>query len=168
MKTSGLGVVINRPVQEVLKLMTMFVVLLIITSCATFSTRYYQDINGIAIDGYDPVAYFEEGAPKQGSPDYVHIWEGAAWRFESQENLDVFAADPASYSPEFGGYCAWAVSQNDLAEVDPQYWAIVEGKLYLNKDLEAHEKWRASQSESIALGNQYWPELSASLSTSSR
>ena len=155
-------------VQEVFKLITMFMVLLIITSCQTFSTRYYQDSNGIAIHGYDPVAYFEEGAPTQGSPDFVHIWEGATWRFAFQENLDVFAADPASYTPAFGGYCAWAVSQNDLAEVDPEYWSIVDGKLYLNKDREAHENWLASQQESIALGNQYWPELSAGLSSSSQ
>ena len=119
----------------------------------------------VAIHGYDPVAYFEQGAPKQGSSDFVHTWGGATWRFASQENLGVFAADPTGFAPQFGGYCAWAVAQNSLAEVDPEYWAVVDGKLYLNKNLEAHEKWREAQSESIATANQNWPELSAGLNT---
>ena len=149
----------------ILPIAAVLLVLSTIAGCASFSTLHYQDRAGVAIHGYDPVAYFEQGAPKQGSSDFVHTWGGATWRFTSKENLDVFAADPTGFAPQFGGYCAWAVAQNSLAEVDPEYWAVVDGKLYLNKNLESHGKWRKAQSESIAAANQNWPELSAGLDT---
>ena len=89
-------------------------------------------LGGVAIDGTDPVAYFTDGRPAQGSSDFEHEWMGATWRFVSAAHRDLFAADPAKYAPQYGGYCAWAVSQGYTAKIDPAAWKIVDGKLYLN------------------------------------
>ena len=93
-----------------------------------------KDGNGVAIRGYDTVAYFAGNGPVKGSEQFTHQWMGATWRFASSENRDRFAAAPESFAPQFGGYCAWAVSNNYTAPIDPAAWKIVDGKLYLNYD----------------------------------
>jgi hypothetical protein len=85
--------------------------------------------------------------------------EGATWRFASAENLARFRSDPARYAPQFGGYCAWAVSQHYLAPGDPDYWRIVDGKLYLNANARAKELWEADQADAIARGHANWPAV---------
>ncbi|MEM6355700.1 MAG: YHS domain-containing (seleno)protein, partial [Pseudomonadota bacterium] len=82
----------------------------------------YQSFLGTAIDGTDPVAYFTEGKPVEGSSDFTHEWNGATWRFSSAENRDLFAGDPEKYAPQYGGYCAWAVAQGYTASTDPEAW----------------------------------------------
>lgn len=98
---------------------------------AQSTPKFYAE-DGIAIDGTDPVAYFTEGAPVAGDPAITHDWMGATWRFASAANNDAFVADPESYAPQFGGYCAWAVSEGYTASTTPEAWSIVDGKLYLN------------------------------------
>ena len=66
---------------------------------------------GSAIEGYDPVAYFEEGRPVEGDSDYAYEWMGATWYFASARNRDLFAADPEKYAPQYGGYCAQSHSR---------------------------------------------------------
>src|SRR5512135_2769630 len=87
---------------------------------------------GVAIRGYDPVAYFTESKPVEGSKQFTFEWQGATWRFASAANRDLFAKTPEKYAPQYGGYCAYAVSQGHTATIDPQRWRIVDGKLYLN------------------------------------
>jgi len=96
------------------------------------NTGYF---GGIAIMGYDPVAYFTKGRAMKGSEKFVHTWLGAPWHFANAEHRDLFAADPVKYAPQFGGYCAdgTAYDQN-TANVDPEAWRIIDGKLYLNYD----------------------------------
>jgi YHS domain-containing protein len=94
-----------------------------------------------AIEGVDPVAYFAEGRPIKGARAFEHVWMGATWRFASQANRDAFAADPARFAPQYGGYCAWAVSQGYTATIDPEAWRIVDGKLYLNYSKGVQAKW---------------------------
>ena len=111
-------------------------------SCLSGTVQAAQDpiytgtLSDLAVSGYDPVAYFTDGKPVEGSSDYSFAWNGAVWRFASQANLDEFKADPAQVRAQFGGYCAWAVSQGYTASADPEAWRIVDGKLYLNYDLE--------------------------------
>lgn len=114
---------------------------------------------GLAIKGYDPVAYFTDGKPVEGSADFTHEWEGAKWRFASAESRDAFAKEPARYAPQFGGFCAWAVSQGYTADVDPEAWKIVEGKLYLNYNKKVQENWEKDASGNIAKGETNWPAL---------
>lgn len=116
-------------------------------------------LSGEAIHGYDPVAYFTQGRPVEGKDEFKYQWQGAAWLFASKQDLDAFAANPAKYAPQFGGYCAWAVSQNDTADIDPNAWKIVNGKLYLNYDKDIQKKWELNQAANIAAGEKNWPSL---------
>jgi YHS domain-containing protein len=120
---------------------------------------YTGTFSNLAVSGYDPVAYFEAGEPVEGRSDYGHDWQGATWRFASQDHLDQFAADPARYAPQFGGYCAWAVSQGYTASADPQAWRIVDGKLYLNYNLDVQKTWEQDVPGNIAKGEANWPAV---------
>ncbi|MEM0943259.1 MAG: YHS domain-containing (seleno)protein [Pseudomonadota bacterium] len=119
----------------------------------------YQSFLGTAIDGTDPVAYFTEGRPVEGSSDYTHEWNGATWRFSSADNLAKFSADPAKYAPQYGGYCAWAVAQGYTASTDPNAWRIVDGKLYLNYNADVQTRWEADIPGHITSADGNWPEV---------
>jgi YHS domain-containing protein len=114
---------------------------------------------GIAIGGYDPVAYFTEGHPVAGSANFELRWNGATWRFASAGSRARFEANPAAYAPAFGGYCAWAISQNYIAPGDPLVWRIVNGRLYLNFNQRAKMLWEADLASAIARGNANWPAV---------
>ena len=105
------------------------------------SGLFGYDPSGVAIRGYDTVAYFTEGEPREGSEAFTSEWMGATWRFASQEHLDLFAADPERYAPQYGGYCAYGVVQDGLVKIEPENWTIVDGKLYLNYNDDIQEKW---------------------------
>ena len=113
--------------------------------------------NDIAIRGADPVAYFTEGNYVAGSADYIYEWGGAVWQFASAENRDLFASSPGQYAPQYGGFCAWAVSQGYTAPVDPTAWEIVDGKLYLNFDARIQRRWQQDIPGNIARADQNWP-----------
>jgi YHS domain-containing protein len=115
----------------------------------------------LIIRGYDPVAYFTTGKPVKGIEDFEYQWMNAMFRFSSKENLDLFKKDPEKYSPQYGGYCAYAVSQNYTASVDPEAWDIVNGKLYLNYSKSVQKKWREKRDEYIASADKNWPGLKA-------
>ena len=115
--------------------------------------------NGIAIKGTDPVAYFTESKPREGSSEYTHEWDGVTWQFSSAENRDLFTANPEKYAPQYGGYCAWAVSQGSLAPIDPNSWAIVDGKLYLNLNEKIQAKWQKDIPGFIAKADNNWPQV---------
>ena len=114
---------------------------------------------GLAAQGYDPVAFFTDGKPVKGSASHQLEWKGARWRFASAQSLAAFKSDPARYAPQFGGYCAWAVSQHYLAPGDPNFWKIVDGKLYLNANARAKQLWEADQAEAISRGHANWPTV---------
>ncbi len=97
--------------------------------------------SGIAIRGYDTVAYFTQGAPVEGSPSFTTDYEGATWQFSSQEHLDLFEAEPTKYAPQYGGYCAYGVAQDGLVKIEPEYWSILDGKLYLNFSDKVQRLW---------------------------
>ncbi len=115
----------------------------------------------LAVSGYDPVAYFEDGQPIQGKKDFTHAWKGATWRFATASHRDLFAADPESYAPQYGGYCAFAVSKGYTASTDPEAWTIVDGKLYLNYSKKVREQWMQDIPGNIAKADKNWPDLLA-------
>jgi len=115
--------------------------------------------NGLAIRGYDPVAYFTTGMPQPGQPEFSLSWRGATWRFASAENLQTFRGDPEHYAPRYGGYCAWAVSQGYTAPIDPTVWNVVDGRLYLNFDADVQARWQKDIPGNIASADRNWPEL---------
>ncbi|MFL6768389.1 MAG: YHS domain-containing (seleno)protein [Sphingomicrobium sp.] len=119
----------------------------------------YVAADGLAAGGYDVTAYFTQGKAVRGSTKYELMLRGATWRFASPENKARFQADPAAYAPQFGGYCAWAVSQGYIASGDPEQWKIVDGKLYLNFNARAKELWEADQADAIKRGHANWPAV---------
>lgn len=116
--------------------------------------------NGVAVRGTDVVAYFTQGRPVQGRPEFSYEWHGATWRFASAANRDRFAADPEHYAPAYGGFCAFAVSEGATAPIDPQAWRIVDGRLYLNYSPSVQRQWAQDIPGRIARGNANWPRLS--------
>ena len=120
---------------------------------------YTATFSDLALDGFDAVAYFVEGKPVEGLGDLVYDWNGAAWRFANQANLDAFKAAPQSYAPQYGGYCAWAVAQGYTASTDPQAWRIVDKKLYLNYSKGIQRRWETDVPGNIVRANANWPKV---------
>lgn len=123
-------------------------------------TKVFVD-DGFAIHGYDPVAYFTEGAPREGSDAHTVDWNGATWRFASAANREAFLAEPERYAPQYGGYCAWGIAtKKSLYSTQPDAWSIVDGKLYLNYNAGVREQWSKDVPRFITDGDAAWPELS--------
>lgn len=115
----------------------------------------------LKLKGYDPVAYFTAGRATKGLEEFEHQWMGAKFRFASQENFALFKKEPEKYAPQYGGYCAYAVSQGYTASVDPEAWDIVSGKLYLNYSKAVQKKWREKRDEYIISADKNWTALKA-------
>ena len=111
----------------------------------------------LALDGYDPVAYFKTGKPQKGNPAHAVRWVGADWHFASAENKAAFEASPQAFAPQYGGYCAWAVSEGYTAKGDPNTWRIVDNKLYLNYNVSVQKGWEKDIPGRVAKGDQNWP-----------
>ncbi len=118
----------------------------------------FQD-HGIAIRGYDPVAYFNQGKPLKGKKDFEYRYMGTTWRFVSAENRDAFTKDPDKYAPQYGGYCAFGMSHGYAAPIDPKAWSVVEGKLYLNYNLDVRKEWNKNVPGFITKANENWPKI---------
>jgi hypothetical protein len=88
-----------------------------------------------------------------------HGWQGTTWIFASAENRDRFQADPERYAPQYGGYCAYAVSKGHTASIDPKAWTIVDGKLYLNYSKGVKKKWEQDVPGNIVKADKNWPDL---------
>ena len=122
-------------------------------------TPISRNAAGLALKGYDPVAYFEVAKAMAGSPEFSHEIEGARFLFRSEVSKALFAANPTKYMPRFGGYCAWAVDHNYTAPADSKSWKMVEGKHYLNYNKAVQQKWIAEEGKLIPTGEANWPGL---------
>jgi YHS domain-containing protein len=119
----------------------------------------FYNSDGVAIEGTDPVAYFTEGKPVEGMADITYDYGGVTWRFASATNRDTFAAEPARYAPQYGGYCAWAVSQGYTASTVREAWHIEDGKLYLNYSKGVQGRWQEDIPGHISQADANWPGL---------
>ena len=128
-------------------------------SHAAKSSIYQGIVSGVAVGGYDPVAYFKVGKPVRGKKDITYKYKGATWRFSSAANLNAFKANPNKYAPKYGGYCAWAVSQGYTAKGDPNAWSIYKGKLYLNYNKSVRATWSKNKAGNVKKGNANWPSV---------
>jgi YHS domain-containing protein len=118
----------------------------------------YQS-GGVAIHGYDPVAYFRDQKPVKGKTEFEQVWMGAKWRFVSAENLEAFKANPEKYAPQYGGYCAYGMSAGYAAPTEPDAWSVIDGKLYLNYNKQVRQMWNKDIPGYIVKADRNWPQI---------
>jgi len=111
------------------------------------------------IGGYDVVSYFRDGRPLRGSWRNAVMWKGSTWQFASAEHRSLFEMNPKAYAPQYGGYCAYAVSRGYTASVEPEAWQIVDGKLYLCNSLSVRARWQNDIAGHIQRGDANWPHV---------
>ena len=112
-----------------------------------------------AIQSHDTVAYFTEGRPVKGKKKYTRKYKNADWLFSSEENMNMFVANPEKYAPQYGGYCAYAVAQGSAASIEPDQFTVYKGKLYLHCSQLINERWAANKDWFIAEADKHWPNL---------
>ncbi len=130
-----------------------------VLSAQAFAGALNLNSNGVAIQGYDPVAYFIENMPVKGSGVYAATHDGAIYWFSSSENLKTFKTDPMKYVPAYGGYCAYGVSQGVKVPIDPNSFKVVDGQLYLNITPKVQKIWEKDIPGYINKADQNWTSL---------
>lgn len=118
------------------------------------------DKDGVAIQGYDPVAFFTENKPVKGKPSISSKSGGATYHFASEENKKAFDAEPTKYIPQFGGYCAYGVSKGDLVKIEVDAFQVVNGRLLLQYDKKVREKFNKDQAGFLKKADANWPTVS--------
>jgi YHS domain-containing protein len=127
----------------------------------TSASAVDTDEHGLAMQGYDPVAYFSEGAPHQGDPRFKLNHDGATYYFASADNLKRFKKNPTAYLPQYGGFCAMGTAMHQKLEGDPKVWHIVDKKLYINFNPDVDRRWSDDVPLNISRANTNWPEIKA-------
>ena len=126
-----------------------------ITPLSLLDKNSYNAYSGVAIKGYDPVCYFVQGSRK-GNIKFQTEWKGVTWWFDSQSNMDLFLSNPEHYSPQFGGYCAFAVITGFTATIDPTAYVIQDEKLYLFNGQDLKINFSVDLDQSIKTANKKW------------
>lgn len=147
----------------------LFVLLtLVLISTATraqqFGGKYFNNLNseGVILDGYDAVAFFADNKPVKGDAKFQYTYEDAIYYFASQEHLEMFKTNPEKYKPQFGGWCAYAVSLGRIAPIDVNTFSIVNGRLVIQHNQRAVNGWNKDVPGNLTLADKYWPNVSAS------
>jgi YHS domain-containing protein len=117
------------------------------------------DSSGLALKGYDPVAYFTEKKPVAGKAEFTARHQGATYRFSSAANRDAFAAAPEKYAPQYGGYCAFGAAGGYKAPIEPDAWTVVDGKLYLNYNQSVRRQWSSDIPGFVRKADANWPSI---------
>jgi len=117
------------------------------------------DEKGLALQGYDAVAYFTDGQPKKGDPKFQTKLNGVTYYFASADHLKKFKAHPDAYMPQFGGFCAMGTALNHKFEGDPNVWKVVDNKLYLNVSPATGKRWSQDIPGNIARADDNWPQI---------
>ncbi len=144
-----------------LPILFLSMVLLLCGTLSASAQSIYTDEKGVAIKGYDAVAYFTDSKPLEGKSEFAHEWMGAKWHFASAEHRDLFKAAPEKYAPQYGGFCAFGVcKKNAKFSTDPTAWKIIEGKLYLNYNKQTQDAWAKDLLPgTITNGDMNWKSL---------
>jgi len=141
------------------------VTLLAVVAVATPALADHQLLNldkdGVILDGYDPVAFFTDHKPVKGDANIAFTYHGAIYHFASEEHRAAFEADPAKYEPQFGAFCAYAVSQGRTAEISVDTFSIVDGRLVLQHNEKAVRLWEEDVHGNLAKADKYWPAVVA-------
>ncbi|WP_136660252.1 YHS domain-containing (seleno)protein [Nitratireductor sp. XY-223] len=132
----------------------------LLTSALAAGVDVNATTTGLALRGYDPVAYFTKGAPTPGDFQITAEHNGATYRFANEENKALFVANPDAYAPAYGGYCAFGTAMGFKFDGDPELWRIVDNKLYLNLAPGIQERWEADRANLITAANEKWDTIS--------
>jgi YHS domain-containing protein len=119
------------------------------------------DPNGVGIHGYDPVAYFTEGKAVRGDSQFSSNYGGAVYYFQSTDDKAAFDKEPAKYAPQYGGYCAMAMTMAKLEDVDPNYFLVHDGKLLLQRNAKAHMMFTKDPEGNHKKADENWARLQA-------
>lgn len=117
------------------------------------------DANGVILAGHDAVAYFTENAPVEGDPSISAVHNDVIYRFSSVKNRDTFLANPEKYAPQFGGFCAYGASLGKKFDIDGKAFEVVDGKLYVNKNLNVYKVWVENKSKNIVKADSSWKDI---------
>jgi YHS domain-containing protein len=131
-------------------------------SSAQTKTLVNVDAQGVGAHGYDPVAFFTEGKAVRGAPQWQSAYGGATYYFQSSADRGLFDKEPAKYAPQYGGYCAMALTMGKLEDVDPNYFLVHEGKLLLQRNEKAHMMFSKDPEGNHRKADQNWAELQQS------
>jgi YHS domain-containing protein len=140
-------------------MLLLFVAGMVSSVFAQTKTLLNLDDSGVALQGYDPVAFFTDHKPVKGDPRYLCKRDGAIYYFASKDHKEIFVKDPAKYEPVFGGYCAYGVSRDKLVEIDVNAFQIVDGQLLLQYSSSVKDKFNADTKGNLAKANINWPGL---------
>ncbi|MCW8879130.1 MAG: YHS domain-containing protein [Kangiellaceae bacterium] len=131
---------------------------LLLTACTSLGNApIYQD-EGVAIEGFDTVAYFEQDKAVKGNRNFSYSYKGSIWNFSSEENRTKFINNPDKFAPEYGGYCAYAMSKGLVVSSDPEAYTLHDGKLYLNYSFSVRNTWRKDIPAYLAKSEINWQE----------
>lgn len=143
-----------KPAKTILAIATLF-----ISAAAFAGVETETDKNGVILAGHDAVAYFTDNRPVLGSANFTAVYEGAIYRFATAANRDTFAANPAKYAPVYGGYCALGTSFGKKFEIDGKAFRVVNGQLYVNKNLDVYATWKKDIPGNISKADGHWPKI---------
>lgn len=124
------------------------------------SAGEFNESNGVAIKGYDPVAFLKDNKPVRGKEDLRFEYKGSTFVFASAENRAAFAANPDKYAPQYGGYCAFGTARGYKADIDPSTFTVIDGRLYLNYNAQVQREWAADTVRFIRQADERWPTVS--------
>src|ERR1051325_10457568 len=132
---------------------------LMVTAAAAEKKLINVNKDGVAIQGYDPVAYFTESRPVKGEAQFQSYYNGATYYFSSLANKKTFDSNPKKYEPQFGGFCAYAVSQGHTAKIEPDAFQVLNDRLLLQYDKGVREKFNKDSLGNLKKADQNWPGL---------
>ncbi len=142
-----------------MKTFVMAMLMMVSSMAVAKDPVYTSTFSNTALGGFDAVSYFDNSPPVRGDKAYAHEYQGATWLFNSEANRAAFAASPARYAPQYGGYCAWAAAQGYTASGDPMQYSLVDGRLYLNYNASVKRNWETDIPGNIKAADANWPGL---------
>jgi YHS domain-containing protein len=153
----------KKAVDQLKMIVLLFAALLLtcLVNAQSSNTKPFVNVNsqGVILDGYDAVAFFSDNKPLKGDAKFQLMYEGAIYYFASAEHLDFFKANPDKYKPQFGAYCAYAVSLGRTAPIDINTFSIVNGRLVLQHNERAVNGWNKDVEGNLILADKYWPAV---------
>jgi YHS domain-containing protein len=126
-------------------------------------TKIDKNKMGVAINGYDPVAYFTDSKSEMGKKEFSYKWNDAEWYFANKNHMELFKENPDKYAPQYGGFCAFGLSKDKLSSSDPNAWQVVDGKLYLCTNDKVHEMWQKDIKGNVKKADKNWSKMNSDM-----